>query len=535
MNSLTLAAPRLWKRNRMPVCFVRPLFCLALFFLVFSRVTSAAPPAWAAIFNDGAVLQCGMPANVWGTAEPGANLTIHLDGEKLAEATAQGDGRWIVKLPAQEAGGPHTLEAKVGAESAALKDVVFGEVWIASGQSNMVWPLDQTEGGKESLLLTIPEIRFVVVPSQTGLPPQPMTAEQLKWRSFAPGPNESIGAVAFYFAEYLQKQVGGTVGIIQSAVGGTPAQAWTPLWALDEKQELKYLGDYIREAMASGKQRADWQKEIRDFGQFRKAHLAWTKTKEGPAPTPVPEPGPTNPWYKKSPTVLFENMIQPLIPYTARGVIWYQGEANAPNPGEYRILFPTMIEAWRKAWQSPDLPFLFVQLASYASPNPKWDWVGVRSAQAFTRDTVPHTGMAVTIDRGDRDDTHPKFKQPVGERLARLALAQIYGRNIPARGPLMKQAARSAGQVTVTFDHAGPGLSTSDGASEVPGFEVAGADGKFHPAEARITGFSTVELSSTSVPEPVSIRYAWADWIEPPVTLRNADGLPAEPAQVTVP
>jgi sialate O-acetylesterase len=535
MNPITLSARRPLKRNQMPPCFVRPLLCLALFLLVFSRVTTAAPPAWAPIFNDGAVLQCGMPTNVWGTADPGANVAIHLDGAKLAETTAGDDERWMVKLPVQEAGGPHTLEAKVGAESSSVKDVVFGEVWIASGQSNMVWPLNQTEGGPESLQLTVPEIRFVVVPSQTGLPPQPMTAEQLKWQSFVPGPNENIGAVAFYFAKYLQKQAGGTVGIIQSAVGGTPAQAWTPLWALDEIPELKYLADSIREGMASGKQRGDWQKEIQAFGQSRKAHLAWTKTKEGPAPALVPEPGPTNPWYKKTSTVLFENMIQPLIPYTARGVIWYQGEANAPNPVEYRVLFPTMIESWRKAWQSPDLPFLFVQLAAYESPNPNWDWVGVRSAQAFTRDTVPHTGMAVTIDHGDQSDTHPKFKQPVGERLARLALAQIYGRDTPARGPLLKQAARSGEKVAVTFDHAGAGLSTSDGAPELPGFELAGVDGKFYPATARISGPSTVELFSASVPEPKSIRYAWADWIEPPVTLRNADGLPAEPAQVTIP
>jgi len=227
-------------------------------------------------------------------------------------------------------------------------------------------------------------------------------------------------------------------------------------------------------------------------------------------------------------------MITPLVPYTARGAIWYQGEHNAFQPDEYRLLFPALIEGWRQVWERRELPFLFVQLAAYNDPRPGRDFPGLRDAQRFTRDTVPNTGMAVAIDVGERDDIHPKFKQPVGERLARLALAQVYERAMLARGPVMSLAEAKDGTITVTFEHTGDGLKTSDTLQDIPGFEVAGRDGNFHAATARLAGPATVDLECAAVPDPVSVRYAWAPWIEPPVTLQNSASLPAEPGELAL-
>jgi sialate O-acetylesterase len=225
--------------------------------------------------------------------------------------------------------------------------------------------------------------------------------------------------------------------------------------------------------------------------------------------------------------VLFENMIRPLIPYTARGVIWYQGESNAGKPEEYRVLFPTMIDAWRTLWGRPDWPFFFVQLAAF--DHPTQDWPGLRAAQTFARDTVKNTGMALAIDCGEKENIHPYKKQPVGERLALLALANVYGRNIISCGPRFQALEEKNGRTVVHFQCSEDGLKTSDGNADVPGFEVAGADGKFYSAQARITGKDIVELTCASVAQPASVRYAWHNWIEVPVTLDNSAGLPAEP------
>ncbi len=490
---------------------------------------------FAPVFNDGAVLQASLPVNVWGRAEPGSSVTVTFAGQEKT-ALCDEEGRWQVQFdPLEPSTEPRTLTAASGGDTQAIERVVVGEVWIASGQSNMVWPLGKSEGGRASLAQSLPEIRFVIVPRGTGLPAPAATAGQLAWQAFEPGSNEELAAVAFYFAESLQRDHGGAIGIIQSSVGGTPAEAWMPLAALAAKPELKHHADSIARGLSSGKSPDEWRREVEEHDSFRDAMKRWARAKQGPKPEPVPPPGPDNPWSRNSPTVLYENMVAPLIPYTVRGVVWYQGESNAFEPEEYRILFPALIGAWREAWQRPALPFLFVQLAAFGDPRPGRDFPGLRTAQAFTRDTVSHTGMAVAIDAGEKNDIHPRFKKPVGERLARLALAQVYGRDTAARGPVMSGAEVEGGTLTVAFDHTGAGLKTSDGRTEIPGFEVAGSDGNFHAATARLAGPASVVLACADVSEPAAVRYAWADWIEPPVTLQNSDGLPAEPGQLDLP
>ena len=525
---------------------------------------------FAAVFNDGAVLQCDMPVNIWGTADPGATVTVSFAGQSKS-AVASDSGKWQVKLdPLTASSEPRVMTlASSNHPIIQCSNLMVGEVWLATGQSNMEVTLRNSDGGDERLKMTIPEIRFMKVPRQTGLPPEPMTAEQLKWKEFKPGSSSEIAAVAFYFAEYLQKQVGGEVGIIQCSYGGTPAEAWTPMWALDEQPELNYLADETRKGLASPKTKEQWKTEIAAAHKSWLARREWAKTKDGPAPKAVPQTAKGNPWSAKAPTVLYENMLKPLIPYTARGIIWYQGEGNAGKPDEYRVLFPTMIEAWRKLWNRPDMPFFFVQLSAYNHPTT--DWPGLRDAQRFTRDTVPHTGMAVSIDHGEKENIHPRAKQPVGERLGLLALDQVYGRDVVSRGPVFQSLEKKKGKVLVvfqcsekrkgggsasfqgsekqkgggsasfqglekqkgggsaSFQGSEQGLETRDGKAEVPGFEVAGADGVFHPAQARIVSKDTVELSCSAVAKPVSVRYAWHNWVEPPVTLQNSAGLPAEP------
>jgi sialate O-acetylesterase len=522
--------------------------------------------SFAPIFNDGAVLQCEMPVNIWGTADPGETVTVSFAGQEKS-AVADSAGKWLLQLDPLKASAKPRILSLSSSNNPAIQcpNLLVGEVWLATGQSNMEVGLAGSDGGAERLKMTLPEIRFTKVPRTVGLPVETeFSAEELAWKTFAPGANGAIAAVAFYFAEQIQQSTGRQVGILQCSYGGTPAEAWTPAWALDAKPELKYLADAIRGGLASGKTKEQWQAEDAAFWDFWRARREWAKTKEGPAPATVPQPGPDNPWNSQAPTVLYENMLSPIIPYTARGVIWYQGESNAGKPDEYRILFPTMIEAWRTLWKRPQMPFFFVQLAAYE--HPVHEWAGLRAAQAFTRDTVPHTGMALAIDVGEEKEIHPRAKQPVGDRLARLARAQVYGENIVSRGPVFQRleagssgGQKSDGKLQVVFQclenvpqasrlpfHALENvpqasrlpfqtLETSDGSPDVPGFEVAGKDGEFHPAAARIVSKDTVELTCPAVEVPVSVRYAWHNWIEPPVTLQNSEGLPAEPFCSNVP
>jgi sialate O-acetylesterase len=498
--------------RRIAVCFLAYGACFA--------ELSLAP-----IFNDGAVLQCEMPVNIWGTAEPGDTVTVSFAGQEK-KTVASENGRWQVQLdPLENTDEPRELIASVGNQQSSIGNVTVGEVWLASGQSNMVQPLRNSHNGAERLAQTIPDIHFVIVPQKTGLPvKQPLTPEELAWKSFSPETNTNLASVAFYFAEQIQQKTGRQVGIIQSSYGGTPCEAWTSQAALAAQPELKYLSDEIGKGLASGKTKEEWLLQIKEYDEARRSWDRMKSDSRPPKPVPV---GRDNPWSSKSPAVLYENMIAPLIPYTARGVIWYQGEANAGRPDEYRVLFPALIESWRTAWGRSDWPFFFVQLAAYGHPSPLWK--ELCAAQTFTRDTVKNTGMALAIDCGDEKDIHPRAKQPVGERLARLALAQVYSQDIVSRGPSVKNLETIGDRVLVEFQYVEKGLKTGDGESEVPGFELAGPDRKFYPSAAFILSNDTVEVMSQAVPEPVLIRYAWANFPKPQVTLQNSAGLPAEP------
>lgn len=515
-----------------------------LIVIILSPFCAQSEVSLAPIFNDGAVLQCDMPVNVWGTADPGAEVTVSFAGQEKCAVTDSSKHWKIVLDPMPASSEPRKLDVRssIGSRHSSIVNVSVGEVWLAAGQSNMRMTLKTVVGGAERLAKTLPQIHFSIVPQKTGLPVEhPLSSDDLNWRVFSPGQNGEVSAVAFFFAEKIQNETGRPVGVIQSAVGGTPCQAWMPLTAIEDLPDVKYMADELRTGLADSRTAAEWKQQITDYSAYSRELMAWKKDPQGSKPVDPGAVGMDNPFFQKSPSVLFENMIRPLIPYTARGVIWYQGETGSSRPDEYRVLFPALIKAWREAWARPEWPFFFVQLAAYDSKH--GDFAGQRAVQTFVRDTVPHTGMALAIDCGEKTDIHPKEKEPVGTRLARLALADVYGKDVVSRGPVFQALEKKDGKLRVIFQcseksvPAGApgfqgsekGLRTSSGKAAVPGFEVAGSDGVFHPAQAQISGGDSVELTCPAIHDPVSVRYAWHSWIEPPVTLQNSEGLPAEP------
>jgi sialate O-acetylesterase len=488
---------------------------------------TASELTFDALFNEGAVLQAEMSVNVWGRSGPGETVTVGL-GDIAVSVQAEADGRWLLQLPPMpHSSDPQTLTASAGNQTVAVKDVLVGEVWLASGQSNMVWALNQTEGGVEMAAQTLPTLRFVRVPLRSGPPfGTEFSSSELAWTPFIHPRNLGFSAVATHFAVLLQERLGVPIGIIQSAQGATPAEAWTPVSVFHAHSNLQHYAKRRQKGLAMEKPREEWMKEINDFDAAHRAWRNWQQTREGDRPPAAVPISPENPYHIRFPSGLYENMIVPLQPYTFRGVIWYQGEGNAANPTEYRTLFPAMIASWREAWKQSEWPFLFVQLSAYDHPSA--DWPGLRAAQAFTRDTVPHTGMALSIDCGEAKDIHPRRKQPVGERLARLALGQVYSQDLPTRGPLATRVEVGPESLTVFFDHVNDGLQVDGG--QIQSVEFVDAAGEIHPVSARLAGPDRIEVLVDSRKEQIAeLRYAWRNWMERSPNLYNKSGLPAEP------
>jgi sialate O-acetylesterase len=625
-----------------------------------------------ALVGSHMVLQRDVPARVWGWAAPGETVTVALADGLPARATTGADGKWTVDLPARPAGGPFTMRIAGVSKTLTLDDVWSGEVWVASGQSNMEWPLRQATGGSEAARAGCDGLRLFTVAKATSLAPREDVSGQ--WLACDAPSAEAFSAVAFYFGQAVHRATSVKVGLVHTSWGGTPAEAWTSRGALENEPSLRplvagfdaalrdpagraayqakleawekanYPQDESNEGAKQGWQRpeadtsawskmdlpqpwekaglaidgavwfrrtveipADWAGHdlvlslgaIDDFdttyvageeightgvetpayysvprkytipgrlvrpgrtvvavrvfdhygnGGFTGAAAelrlarkdgegaalplggAWDYRVERRVEPRVPDyasqpryPTPDDP---NSPTVLYGAMIAPVTPLAIRGAVWYQGESNANGAYQYRTLFPTMIRDWRRAWGRGDFPFLFVQLANFmvrAKEPGESAWAELREAQARTL-AVPHTGMAVAIDIGEADDIHPKDKKDVGERLARWALADTYGKPVEKSGPLYASSAVEGAAIRVRFTHAA-GLSTSDG--QAPrAFAIAGADRKWRWADGRIDG-ETVVVSAPDVQQPAAVRYGWAD--NPDATLRNGDGLPVSP------
>jgi sialate O-acetylesterase len=481
---------------------------------------TAAAPARAdvtlpALFTDHMVVQRGLPVHVWGWAEPGETVTVEFRGERR-DATADRLGRWSATLSPGEAGGPFTLRV-AAANEIVLEDVQVGDVWMASGQSNMELPLSRAEGGAEEIAAAEhPWLRVLRVEKTISEHP----LDDVKsdgWVVCSPETAAYFTAVGYFFARDLRTREDVAVGLIDTSWGGQPLAAYTSLAAIARDPGLMAVFA-VRAAVAD--ERANlmlrFEKEKRDWAVAAAAAEAAGK-----------EP-PRHPWTPDfaswEPSATFNAMVAPVTRLPIRGVIWYQGESDdsPERTATYGRLFRAMIEDWRRRWGADELPFLFVQLANWI-PAPEKSWPEVREAQAEAL-ALRGTGMAVAIDVGGPDELHPRDKQTVGRRLALAARAIAYGEDVEYRGPTFRQAVPEGSALRVWLDHA-DGLHTSDGGAP-KGFEIAAEGGAWAAADARIDGAGVV-LSSPEVDAPIAVRYAWAD--SPTVNLYNGAGLPAVP------
>ncbi len=431
------------------------------------------------LFTDYMVLQRGMKVPVWGTATPGEKVTVQFCGQEVSATTGQ-DGKWKVELQKLKAGGPFEMTISGPNNKVQLKDVLVGEVWVCSGQSNMEWPLTATNRAKEAIATaTNPQIRLFTVPKATATAPQrdvPRGKRADGWRECTSTTVERFSAVGYYFGRDVQKALQVPVGLIHTSWGGTPAEHWTSKEVLEKHQSTKELAQNKR---ASEK---------------------------------------------------FNAMVAPLIPYAIRGVIWYQGESNVGRAQQYRTLFPAMIKDWRDRWGEGKFPFLFVQIAPWAKYGPETGWAELCEAQMLTALKVPNTACIVTTDVGDPKDIHPRDKAPIGDRLARAALALAYKKKIEYSGPVFTGMRIDGNKAILSFSHLGGGLTAKGGT--LKGFTIAGPDGKYIPANAEINGDQVI-VSSSEVQQPVGVRYGWARY--PEMNLENRAGLPASPFRTDMP
>lgn len=621
--------------------------------LVLLAIPAAQAVELPRIFADGMVVQRDQPVRVWGEAAPGARVQVSFAGRD-ATAHTGADGRWSLALPAQTAGGPHVMRIDDGKQPRVLRDVLVGDVWLASGQSNMEWPIAQSANPEaEAARATDPQIRHFKIPKSWSGEPQAQL-EGGEWVASSPQAAPKFSAVAHFFARELRKVTGVPIGIIDSTWGGSRIEAWmdAPSQGVDASA-LRAQAERLRDADTRALQQthahlarwtswpaddSGWEKsdlDTRDWvpitvpslwektgwngldgvawyratfaltaeeaatgatlgvGRIDDSDITWVNGVQvgetrmqynqprryrvpasalragvnqvavrvsdfgggggihgEPAEVFVQPAGgnarPLADWSfrpsrvtvalvddkNQHPTLLYNRMIHPLQPYAIRGVIWYQGESNANTVAEalkYRTQFPALIQQWRRQWQAPDLPFLWVQLANFSSGVDQGDqspWAVLRESQSATL-SLPATAQVVTIDIGNPTDIHPLNKQDVGKRLALAARYVAYGESLVHHGPVHTQAQFSDGVATLAFDDDGSALAVRGGGTRVHGFALAGVGRVFHPAEATLVD-GRVVVRSDAVKSPVALRYGWSD-NPADADLINAAGLPASP------
>jgi sialate O-acetylesterase len=468
------------------------------------------------VLSSHMVVQRDLPVHVWGMASAGEAVSVSFRDETRM-ATASRLGRWSLYLTPGAAGGPFTMTVK-GApaaggadEAVTLEDVLVGDVWIASGQSNMEFPLKRASTAATDLPNAgNPKIRLLMVDRKPAEFAQD-DIETKGWTASTPDTAKDFSAVAWYFAREISEKEKVPVGVIDSTWGGTPAEAWTRVAALGEDATLNPLFKY-------------WGKRTDDETDAELSQKDEQRQRDEAKAAGKPEP--QFPWHPDvlswGPGLLWNGMIAPLTPMAIRGVIWYQGESNGGSERNalYDKTMRALIEDWRKQWGVGAFPFLFTQLANY---KPGDTWPVLRDQQLKTLGLV-NTGMAVTIDIGNPDDIHPTNKAEVGHRLALWARALEYGEDINYSGPSFRQATPEGQSIRVYFEHHAKGLMAKGG--ELTGWEIAGEDRKFVPATAKIDG-NTVVVESDAVAEPRFVRYGWSS--NPECNLFNGEGLPASP------
>jgi sialate O-acetylesterase len=471
------------------------------------------------VLSSHMVIQRELPVHVWGMASPGQGVTVSFRGETRSIAT-DAVGHWSLYLKPGAAGGPFSMTVapasaagQQGSQaSIVLEDIMVGDIWLASGQSNMEFPLSRANTAAQDLpAATNPRIRLLMIRKRSADYAMP-DADSDGWTLSNPDTAKEFSAVAWYFARDIAAREHVTVGLIDATWGGTVGESWVRLAALGEDASLAPI--FVSRGRMTDNA-ADAEAEVKDEQRQRDEAKAAGK----PIPQ-FPWHPPLNSW---GPGLLWNGMIAPLAPLPIRGVLWYQGESNSAlaRVHSYDRVMRTLIEDWRRQWGIGDFPFLYVQISNYKS-TPLEDWASLREQQVRTL-ALRNTAMAVTIDIGNPDDVHPTDKVDVGLRLARAARSLAYGESVEYAGPTFRQATAEGPSIRAWMDHA-RGLSAKGGA--VTGFEVAGRDGKFAPATATIDG-ETVVATSPDVAAPVYVRYGWAN--SPTCNLFNAENLPASP------
>ncbi len=494
--------------------------------------------ACAPVFSSHMVLQRGKNINVWGIAYNGWNIEVSIGGNTVSAVTE--NQKWKAVLPPMEAGGPYEMTVSSNGETVTFTDVMVGEVWLAGGQSNMELELHSSLDG-ENVLKNIKDVnvRFFYTKKNPYIDEFFYADERNNgWSCASPEAARCWSAVGYYFAKKLSEDLGVTVGVIGCNWGGTSASAWISRRMLETDADTKTYTDEYDKAMEGrtfeeycaeldkyNAYVAEWQPKINEF-YAKHPDGSWDDALKFAGPCLYPEPmGPKSPFRAGG---LYETMLMRICPYTLAGFIYYQGESDDHKPQMYYRLFRMLIEQWRTDWNDDELPFLFVQLPMFINrgEEDRKHWCLIREAQDRIHRTVKNTGMAVILDCGEYGNIHPVDKKPVGERLELQALYHVYGK-IPAEkayGAIYRTCEYRGSEIVLSFDHAEDGFDIK---GEKPsGFEIAGADGKYIPAEVRIEG-SRICVSGNGITSPKYVRYSWVNYGE--VTVFSKNGIPLAP------
>lgn len=493
----------------------------------------------ASVFSDHCVLQRNKPIRIWGSAPDNTSITVNLNN--LTVHTISQNRQWIVEFPPMEAGGPYLLEVSgEGLASIRFEDVMIGEVWLAGGQSNMEYKLEQDGDAQETMAQALTsKVRFFQVPQQAFIDEEFHRIEQANHWMLPSDENLKIwSAVGYYFADKLAAALDITVGIIGCNWGGTSASAWQDKESLLSHADTKiYWEEY--EELISKQDPEEYEKERADYFAW---HADWQPRMDAfyaKNPTATWDeaqaavgicrwPGPMGPKHEFRPCGLYETMLQRVVPYTLGGIIYYQGESDDHRPFSYYHLFKNMIHVWRRDFQDENLPFLCVQLPihHYLSDTVMDKWCPIRQAQMQLHLEGIVTGIAVALDCGEYNNIHPIHKKEVGRRLALQALHHVYHvlPETKVYGPILREYLINGSKMTLLFDYAESGFHTTT--DTLNGFELAGESGIFHTAQAEIQG-STIVLTCPEVSLPTQARYFWTDYAD--VTLFGANGLPVVP------
>lgn len=473
-----------------------------------ASLTARADVTLPNIFSDHMVLQQKQENKICGKADAGEKVTVSIDG-KSKEATAGDDGMWSLMIDPIDAGGPFELVVQ-GNNEIKITDILVGEVWICSGQSNMEWPVSRVNDADEVIVAAnYPEIRMINYPN-TGTQEVNWTHQGSDWMVCSPETVAQFSGVGYFFGRQLHQTIGVPIGLINNAWGGSAADAWV-------NRELLEKSDFYKPTMDRWK---DMEKKFEALSGKTELSEQESKQLDGLKRQMTGNQRPAN---------IYNGVLKSHLGYGIKGAIWYQGESNAGRAYQYRELFPLMIQNWRDEWGQGEFPFYWVQLADYQAESPEpveSNWAELREAQTMTMSRLPNTGEAVIIDAGEGKDIHPRNKLIVGQRLARWALAKQYGIDIAYQSPTYTGMEKIDGKIILSFDHVDGGWRPFDVRDPV-GFAIAGEDKKFVWADAKILKDGRIEVASSEVSDPVAVRYGWAQ--NPVVNMFDDRGLPLTP------